>query len=99
MKHSLEEYRKRKVVPTRLKYEDYYRTTKKRRNKMNIAVDIDGVVWDIMGVFLEIYNERFKTNIKIEEVEEWYFFPQENFEVVYPDTLKRIDEYPILDEI
>ena len=66
---------------------------------MDIAVDLDGVVWDIMIVFLEIYNEKFGTNIKIEEVDEWYYFPQENFQAVYPDTLKRIDEYPLLDEI
>lgn len=66
--------------------------------KLNIAVDLDGVIWDIMGIFLEIYNKKFKTNIKIEEVVNWYFFPQENFEAIYPDTLKRIDEYPILDE-
>ena len=65
---------------------------------MDIAVDLDGVVWDIMGVFLELYNKRFRTNIKIEKVNEWYFFSQKNFQAVYPDTLKRIDEYPILDE-
>lgn len=66
---------------------------------MNIAVDLDGVVWDIMGVFLELYNEKFKKNIKICDVNEWCFFPQKNFEAVYPATLKRIDEYSFLDEI
>ena len=65
---------------------------------MNIAVDLDGVIWDIMGVFLELYNEKFETNIKVEEVDEWYYFPEEKFQAVYPDTLKRIDEYPFLDE-
>lgn len=65
---------------------------------MDIAVDLDGVIWDIMGVFLELYNKKFGTNIKIEEVDEWYYFPKENFETVYPETLKRIDEYPLLDE-
>lgn len=29
LKHSLEEYKKRKVIPTRLKYEDYYRSNSK----------------------------------------------------------------------
>ena len=32
LKHSLEEYRKRKVIPTRLKYEDYYRSNSKRKS-------------------------------------------------------------------
>ena len=32
LKHSLEEYRKRKVIPTRLKYEDYYRSNSKGKS-------------------------------------------------------------------
>jgi len=66
---------------------------------MNIACDLDGVIWDIMGVFLELYNEKFKKNIKYSDIQTWYFFPQENFEAVYLDTLKRIDEYRFLDPI
>lgn len=65
---------------------------------MKIAVDLDGVVWNIMGVFLELYNKKYNKNIKYEDVIQWYFFPQKRFKAVYPDTLKRIDEYPILDE-
>lgn len=65
---------------------------------MKIAVDIDGVIWDIMGVFLELYNEKYKENIKFNDVIEWYFFPQKNFNTIYLPTLKRIDEYPFLDE-
>ena len=30
-KHTLEEYRKKKVVPTRLQYEDYYRNSKEEK--------------------------------------------------------------------
>jgi len=67
-------------------------------NKLKIAVDLDGVVWDIMSVFVDIYNSLFKENVKYEDIDDWYFFPQERFEIVYPLTLPRIMEYPILDE-
>ncbi|KKN38715.1 hypothetical protein LCGC14_0750670 [marine sediment metagenome] len=32
LKHSLEEYKKRKVIPTRLKYGDYYRSNSKGKS-------------------------------------------------------------------
>jgi len=67
-------------------------------DKLKIAVDLDGVVWDIMGVFIDIYNSLFKENVKYEDVDDWYFFPQDRWEIVYPLTLPRIMEYPILDE-
>ena len=43
-------------------------------NKLKIAVDLDGVVWDIMGVFIDIYNSLFKENVKYEDIDDWYFF-------------------------
>jgi len=67
-------------------------------NKLKIAVDLDGVVWDIMGVFIDIYNSLFKENVKYKDVDDWYFFPQDRWDIVYPLTLPRIMEYPILDE-
>lgn len=66
--------------------------------KLKIAVDLDGVVWDIMGVFIDIYNRLYKEDVCIEDVDGWYYFPQERFEVVYPLTLPRIMEYPVIDE-
>ena len=66
-------------------------------NKLKIAVDLDGVVWSIMGVFTDIYNKLYKQNVKPEDIDGWNFFPEERFEVVYPLTLERIMEYPILD--
>jgi len=65
--------------------------------KLKIAVDLDGVVWDIMGVFVDIYNRLYKEDNKVEDVDDWYYFPQERWEVVYPLTLPRIMEYPMLD--
>lgn len=67
-------------------------------SKLKIAVDLDGVVWDIMGVFIDIYNSLFKKNVKWEDVDDWYYFPKEQFDIVYPLTLPRIMEYPILDK-
>lgn len=67
-------------------------------NKLKIAVDIDGVIWDIMGAFTDIYNKLYNENVKYEDIDDWYFFPQERFERVYPLTLPRIMEYKILDE-
>ena len=67
-------------------------------NKLKIAVDLDGVIWDIMGIFVDIYNRLYKENVKYEDVDSWYFFPQDRWDVVYPLTLPRIMEYPILNE-
>ena len=60
-------------------------------------VDLDGVVWDIMYVFVDIYNKMYNENVKYEDIDDWYYFPQERFEAVYPLTLPRIMEYPVLD--
>ncbi len=70
----------------------------RKMNKLKIAVDLDGVVWDIMYTFVEIYNTLYNENMKREDINDWNFFPQERFEKVYPLTLPRIAEYPILDE-
>lgn len=64
---------------------------------MDIAVDIDGVIWDIMEVFLELYNRIYRTDIQFNDVITWYHFPLERFNAIYPLTLKRIDEYRFLD--
>ncbi len=65
---------------------------------MDIAVDLDGVVWDLTSIFLDIYNEDYNENLIFEECTKWFQFPQKRFEAVYPKTLKRIDDYPFLDE-
>ena len=64
---------------------------------MKIAVDLDGCVWDIMGIFVEIYNKEFNDDVKYEDIDDWYFFSQERFDIVYPLTLPRIMDYPVLD--
>ena len=66
--------------------------------KLKIMVDLDGVIWDIMRVFLRIYNRIYNENVKYEDIDDWYYFPKERFEHVYPLTLPWIMEYPPLDE-
>lgn len=60
-------------------------------------LDLDGVVWDIMGIFVEIYNEQFNENVKYKDIDGWWFFEYEKWKVVYPLTLPRIMEYPSFD--
>ena len=67
-------------------------------NKLKIAVDLHGVIWEIMGVFTDIYNRLYKENVKPEDVDQWNFFPEDRWEVVYPLVLPRIMEYPIIDK-
>jgi len=64
---------------------------------MKIMLDLDGVVWDIMGIFVEIYNEKFNENVKYEDINGWWFFDYEKWKVVYPLTLPRIMEYPVFE--
>lgn len=66
--------------------------------KLKIMVDIDGVIWDIMHIFVEIYNKLYEENVKYEDIDQWYFWSQDRWDVVYPLTLPRIMEYPVIDK-
>lgn len=65
--------------------------------KKKIMLDLDGVIWDIMPVFVEIHNEIYNTDVKYEDINGWWFFPQDEFETVYPLTLPRIMDYQVFD--
>lgn len=41
---------------------------------MKIAIDIDGVLLDLMITFCEIFNKRHKTNFQKKDVTNWEFF-------------------------
>jgi len=41
---------------------------------MKLAIDIDGVLLDIMETYCEIYNRRYGTNYKKKDVTRWDFF-------------------------
>jgi 5'(3')-deoxyribonucleotidase len=62
---------------------------------MRIAVDIDGVLLDIMITYCEIFNRKNKTNYQKKDVKNWEFFKdwkiseQEAFEIfheIYEDS-------------
>ena len=56
---------------------------------MRIAIDIDGVLLDLMVSYCEIFNERHKTEYTKKDVKNWEFFrdwniaEEESFEIFY----------------
>lgn len=64
---------------------------------MKIAIDLDGVTWDVQKHLLEIYNEKYGTNHKIEDITYWNFLPEDRFWKVYEEMVKRITEYEPVD--
>ncbi|MFX0025649.1 MAG: hypothetical protein ACFE8M_04480 [Candidatus Hermodarchaeota archaeon] len=70
---------------------------------MRIAVDIDGVLLDIMVTYCEIFNKKYKTNYQKKDVNNWEFFrdwkisEQEAYEIffeIYEDSMS----VPFIDE-
>jgi hypothetical protein len=70
---------------------------------MKIAIDIDGVLLDIIIVYCEIYNKRYGTNYQKKDVTTWDFFKDWNmteetafniFYEIYADSTK----VPFIDE-
>jgi len=70
---------------------------------MKIAIDIDGVLLDIIVVYCEIYNERYGTNYQKKDVTRWDFFKVWNiteeaafniFYEIYADSMN----VPFIDE-
>ena len=64
---------------------------------MKVMLDLDGVVWDIMKIFVKIHNDIYNSKVKYEDIDGWWFFPRSEFETVYPLTLPRIMEYPVFE--
>jgi len=56
---------------------------------MRIAIDIDGVLIDLMVTYCEIFNEKYKTEYTKKDVKNWEFFrdwnitEEECFEIFY----------------
>lgn len=70
---------------------------------MKIAVDIDGVLLDIMVEYCKIFNERYGTNYNKKDVTDWEFFRDWNIDVkiafeiftaIYEDSMN----VPFIDE-
>ncbi|TXT65591.1 MAG: putative NT5C domain containing protein [Promethearchaeota archaeon] len=73
---------------------------------MKIAVDVDGVLLDLMDTYCEVYNEQFETNYKKSDVTRWDFFEEweirerdafEIFHKIYENSsdIPFIDEYAL----
>jgi uncharacterized HAD superfamily protein len=45
---------------------------------MKIAVDVDGVIFDFVDVFLDIYNHKFRTTYKRNDIIQWEFYKDWN---------------------
>lgn len=41
---------------------------------MKIAVDVDGVIFDLVDAFLNIFNHKFHTNYKRNDITQWEFY-------------------------
>lgn len=63
--------------------------------KKDLAVDLDGVVWDAHQPFLDVYNKNYNKNIKIEDINKWGFFPEEEFWKTYAQSSKLIMDYEL----
>jgi uncharacterized HAD superfamily protein len=47
--------------------------------KYKIALDLDGVLAELLEGFCSIYNERHKRNLSLDQINDWYFFDQLGF--------------------
>lgn len=61
---------------------------------MNIGIDLDDVVFDLIGELLRIYNKKYKTNASRSMIQGWDFFPIEIYE-----EFKKSDGYKRLNLI
>jgi len=70
---------------------------------MKIAIDIDGVLFDIIEKFIEIFNEKNKTEYTKKDVTKWEFFKdwniteEELFEIFY-EIYENTMSVPIIDD-
>lgn len=70
---------------------------------MKIAIDIDGVLLDLMATFCDIFNQRYNTNYKKKDVINWEFFKdwsiseEEAYEIFYK-IYEDSSSVPFIDE-
>jgi len=58
-----------------------------------LAIDLDSTVWQILDIFVPLYNKKYKTNVKVGDIDRFHFFPQERFMKIYKKTTKHIKEF------
>ena len=70
---------------------------------MRIAIDIDGVLLDLMVTYCEIFNKKYNTEYTVQDVKHWEFFrdwnisEKESFEIFY-ELYKNSMPIPFIDE-
>ena len=70
---------------------------------MKIAIDIDGVLLDIIITYCEIYNKRYGTNYKKNDVVKWDFFADWNMDEetgfkIFFEIYENSQDIPFIDE-
>ena len=70
---------------------------------MKIAVDIDGVLLDLIGRFCNIYNKEFNTNKTAKDITRWEFFKdwkvsEELIYAIFHKAYKDSMSLPLIDE-
>ncbi|MHA1408747.1 MAG: 5' nucleotidase, NT5C type [Candidatus Odinarchaeia archaeon] len=65
---------------------------------VKLAVDLDGVIWDFFSIILREYNRKYKTNIKIEDVDQWSYLPANKFDKIYKTVRKKKIDFQLINE-
>ncbi|MFX1258381.1 MAG: hypothetical protein ACFFAN_11015 [Promethearchaeota archaeon] len=71
---------------------------------MKIAIDIDGVLLDLMVTFCEIFNEKYKTGYTKRDVKNWEFYKDWNitekecYEIFYKIYKNNAMDVPFIDK-
>ena len=64
---------------------------------MKIAIDLDGVTWDVHKHLLQIYNEKYRTNFTLQDITYWDFLPEDRFWECYKEMVKKIMDFEPID--
>ncbi|TFF95591.1 MAG: hypothetical protein EU547_07345 [Promethearchaeota archaeon] len=69
---------------------------------MRIAVDVDGVLLDLMIKYCEVFNERYQTNYKKSDVTRWDFFEAWNIDEskafeIFHNIYQKTSDVPFID--
>jgi len=65
--------------------------------KQKIALDLDGVTWNVHGILLDIYNKKYHTNYTNNDITFWDFLPEDRFWKCYKKMTKRMDEFKLFE--
>ncbi len=64
---------------------------------MKIAIDVDGVLLDLMSEFCQMYNERFGTKYSKEDATNWDFYKDWDIPLEFlTDSFRQLHENPMI---